>query len=144
MSLSPNRAVNNTKTTIEDYDGDGYPDIVRQEDECTLQIRRSKIKRTNKLKTVITPLGAEYTVDYKLAPSNYDMPNSKWVVSKLDVYDPYATAAEGPSTMNKKFEFHNGRYDRRERDFTDFNMLELLTYIMIILSTDKILIDTII
>ncbi|MBK7695350.1 MAG: thrombospondin type 3 repeat-containing protein [Saprospiraceae bacterium] len=126
LSLSPNRAVNNTKTTIEDYDGDGYPDIVRQEDECTLQIRRSKIKRTNKLKTVITPLGAEYTVDYKLAPSNYDMPNSKWVVSKLDVYDPYATAAEGPSTMNKKFEFHNGRYDRRERDFYGFEYVRTI------------------
>ena len=63
-----NKSHSNTKKTVQDYDGDGYPDLVVQEDNCDLKVYHSKIRRTNKLKMVTLPTGGQYMVDYQLAP----------------------------------------------------------------------------
>ena len=120
------KAQNTTKKSIEDYDGDGFPDFVEQHDDGSITVRHSLIKRTNKLKTISTPVGAEYTLDYDHESSNYDMPGGKWVMSQLDIIDTYSTAGEGVDTTRQEFAYHNGRYDRRERDFYGFEYVRTI------------------
>ena len=122
------KSQNVVRKSIEDYDGDGYPDFVQQFEDCSLGlvVKHSKIRRTNKLKSISTPLGAQYTIDYKLAPPTYDMPNSKWVMSEVIIEDKHAEAIEGPATITKEFAYHNGKYDRRERDFYGFEYVRTI------------------
>ncbi|HLO56875.1 MAG TPA: RHS repeat-associated core domain-containing protein [Saprospiraceae bacterium] len=120
------KSQNLTKKSIEDYDGDGYPDFVQQYDDGKLTVRHSKIGRTNKLKSIKTPFGAEYTVDYKVSQPTYDMPNGKYVMSETKVTDLYATANEGVPTVTKRYAYHNGRYDRRERDFYGYEYVRTM------------------
>jgi RHS repeat-associated protein len=111
---------NVTRKSIEDYDGDGHPDFVEQHIDGKFTVRHNLIRRTNKLKTILTPFGAKYAIDYQVSQPTFDMPNGKYVMSELKVTDLYATANEGEPTITKQFAYHNGRYDRRERDFYGF------------------------
>ena len=47
-------------------------------------------------------------------------------MSKVDVKDPYVTATEGASTVTTEFAYHNGKYDRRERDFYGFEYVRTM------------------
>ena len=106
---------NLTKKSIQDYDGDGFPDFLEQ-DKDVLTVRHSLIKRTNKLKKITTPIGSEYTLDYEHKKSSYDKPGGKWVMSEVAITDNLAhEPIEGPATLRKEYEYHNARYDRRER-----------------------------
>jgi RHS repeat-associated protein len=122
------KSQNIVKKTLEDYDGDGFVDFVVQKDDGTVSVRHSRIKRTNKLKSVLTPLGALYTVDYKLEAPSYEMPSGKWVVASVESKDVRETADEYEvATMSKTkkyYEFYNGVYDRRERDFLGFEIMK--------------------
>src|SRR5690606_24417767 len=44
-----------TKKSIEDFDGDGYPDFIEKNNK-NIKVYYSNIKRTNKLKSVINPI----------------------------------------------------------------------------------------
>lgn len=122
------KSQNIVKKSIEDYDGDGYADFVSQLDDGRVVVRHSNIKRTNKLKSVLTPLGAQYTLDYKLIPPSYEMPTAKWVVSSVESKDVRETDSEyamGTKSKTKKyFDFYNGVYDRRERAFLGFEIMK--------------------
>lgn len=129
VSMQPfSKSKNIVKKSIQDFDGDGYPDYIEQMEDGTLHVRHSSIKRTNKLKSVKTPLGAEYTIDYRLSPSTYDMPNSKWVVSSISTEDLKGIVGveyqdNEAKKVTKYYEFFNGRYDRREREFLGFEIM---------------------
>lgn len=117
------------KKSIEDFDGDGFPDLLlfSEENGGTLSVMHNKTARTNKIKSVSTPIGGVYTVDYKIAPSSFNMPKGKYVVSHVNIYDSRCDETlEGICETRKHFEFHNGKFDRREREFNGFEIMRVI------------------
>ena len=121
------RGQNVTKKTIQDFNGDGYPDYLEQHEDGTVEVRHSQINRTNKLKSIHTPIGGEYVIEYEHQPSTYDLPSGRWVMSELEIKDKLVeTPLEGVASTYKDFAYHNGKYDRRERDFFGFEYIRTI------------------
>ena len=60
------------------------------------------------LKTVTTPLGGSFTLDYTRAGNTTDHPGSVWTMTRLTVDDGYA--ADGPAKTST-FAYDRLRYD---------------------------------
>ncbi len=101
-----------------DVNGDGYPDLVESTDEQAMRVRLSKIGKTNLLKTIHTPLGGAISLDYEITRNTYAMPHSKWLLASVETDD--GLPDDGPSRMKTTFEYQNGYYDRRQREFYGF------------------------
>jgi RHS repeat-associated protein len=76
------------------------------------------IRRTNLLKSVKRPLGATFDMDYERVGNTYDMPNSRFVLSRLSVFDGHI--GEGADTQLTTYKYENGFQNRFERDFYGF------------------------
>ena len=127
----PYSSTNNTiLKSIEDYDGDGYNDFVHQSSEQEMMIKHNMYRRTNKLKTIKNPVGATYAMDYKFLAPTYENPTGKWVMSELKITDNTIAneAVEGVKERLTRFDFYNGKYDRRERDFYGFEYVRTQEY----------------
>jgi len=129
-----NTTYNSTKKIIEDYDGDGFPDYLEYDGGSTMIIRHSNIRRTNKLKKIETPIGAEYTLDYEVIRPSYECPSAKWVMNKVKVADTKngnqivqgSSAAESPGEHTTYYKYSNPNHDRREREFLGFEILRTI------------------
>ena len=121
-------STNKTKKTISDFDGDGFPDLLQEVDNNIINVRYSNIRRTNKLKSVTNPLGGKFTIDYQVKTKTYNNPNAKWVMSDVVIDDGYDLANDGCDTYRKNFEYENGKYDRREREFYGFETVKTIDY----------------
>lgn len=119
---------NKTTKSIVDYDGDGYGDLLEQVSPNTIKVYYSKIRRTDKLKSVTNPLGGKFTIDYKVQKVDYNNPNPKWVMSSVSVDDNYDKVNDGEDVYNKHFVYENGRYDRREREFYGYEQVKVIDY----------------
>lgn len=108
---------NRTESQLQDIDGDGFPDYLTSTTDDLLNVKRSTIARTNKLKSVHTPLGGEFIVDYSRSTPTYDHPGGKWVMQSVVVKD--GIASDGPD-MKTQFAYAKGRYERHERSFLGF------------------------
>ena len=125
-SFSAGSSVNVTMKSVEDYDGDGFPDFVQQYENGNVTVRHSRIKRTNKLKQINTPIGGQFVVDYKHEKPDFHQPTGKWVMSELHIHDVVADPVEGVASFHKDFEYHNGNYDRRERAFFGYEYVRVI------------------
>ncbi len=112
------QSFNRQEEQISDVDGDGFPDFVTSTTDDKLTLKKSNIKRTNLLKSVSRPLGAVIEMDYELTGHTYDMPQSVWALSKVEVYD--GQEGDGIDNMVTKFTYENGYHDRHERTFYGF------------------------
>ncbi|MCB0607337.1 MAG: hypothetical protein KDD12_06470, partial [Lewinella sp.] len=101
-----------------DVNGDGYPDIVKSDNEQTMQVKLSKIGKTNLLKTILNPLGGAVTLDYDITKNTYEMPQSRWLLTSVETDD--GLPGDGPTRMKTTMEYRDGRYDRRQREFYGF------------------------
>jgi RHS repeat-associated protein len=119
--ITISQGADRTKVDFNDIDGDGYPDYLVSDIDNKLTVSRSTIKRTNRLKKVSRPLGGSFVLDYKRVGNTYDMPNSIWALSSVDLYD--GVPGDGPEKRNNTFEYQNGRYNRNEREFYGFGKL---------------------
>jgi RHS repeat-associated protein len=117
-STGVGRGMSVTKQEITDVDGDGFPDYLSSDDEDNLKVKRSTIGKTNLLKSVKRPLGAALVMDYKREGNTYQMPNSVWVLSAVNVNDGFA--GDGADNMKNTFTYESGFYERNERDFYGF------------------------
>ncbi|MDQ6528091.1 SpvB/TcaC N-terminal domain-containing protein [Flavobacterium sp. LHD-85] len=113
VGLSSNR----TESTLQDIDGDGFPDYLTSTEDSNMTVKRSTIARTNKLKAVHNPLGGEFIVDYSRSMPTYDHPGGKWVLQSVVVKD--GIASDGPD-MKTQFAYAKGKYERHERSFLGF------------------------
>jgi RHS repeat-associated protein len=113
VGLSSNR----TETQLQDIDGDGFPDYLTSTVDNAMEVKRSTIARTNKLKAVHTPLGGEFIVDYSRTTPTYDHPGGKWVMQSVVVKD--GITSDGPD-MKTQFAYAKGKYERHERSFLGF------------------------
>jgi RHS repeat-associated protein len=128
ISVGGNIGAGLNKETVQimDFNGDGYPDMVKSDSESSMQVALSKVGKTNMLKQVKRPLGAVITLDYKTKNpgenveigNTYAMPFSKQVLTNAQIFDGYS--GDGESVMRKSFEYYNGYKDRRERTFLGF------------------------
>lgn len=107
-----------SETQFSDVNGDGFPDFLHSTDDDNLHVLPSNIRRTNLLKSVSSPFGAGWQVDYEVAGNTYDLPQSKWVMKELLVWDGFA--GDGPDTSRTTFAYADGKYSRRERETYGF------------------------
>lgn len=110
--------ISREEQSLTDIDGDGFPDVLASNADNQLAVARSTIGRTNLLKKVTRPLGATIELDYARVGNTIPMPQSRWVMSKVEVAD--GVAGDGPATQLMTFKYEKGFYDRRERDFYGF------------------------
>ena len=117
-SVQVNHGASREKIAIIDINGDGFPDILTSTKDNELQVKRSTIGRTNLLKAVKRPLGAEFTVDYKRIGNTYEQPTDVWALAKVEVHDGFE--GDGADTLITEYEYEAGFYDRHEREFYGF------------------------
>ena len=112
-------AVSKTQKAMSDFDGDGFPDLLESDSETSLSVHYSKVGATNKLKTVTTPFGGSYELEYIHSTPTQEHPGGKWVMSKLTVTDTQRDINDCPPVVSV-FDYAGGKRDRRERDFYGF------------------------
>ncbi|NNF33690.1 MAG: DUF4329 domain-containing protein [Saprospiraceae bacterium] len=117
-STSIGRGVDRPLNEINDIDNDGYPDILTSNADGKLTVRKSKIGRTNLLKKVTRPLGAEFTIDYTPITTDSKNPNSLWAFTSVEMYDGYQ--GDGADYIRNQYEYEEGNYDRNEKEFYGF------------------------
>ncbi|MFT3822796.1 MAG: SpvB/TcaC N-terminal domain-containing protein [Chitinophagaceae bacterium] len=110
--------VSRQQDMVMDLDGDGFADLLHSDNDGHLKASVSTIGRTNLLKQVNRPLGASFTLDYERTGNTYKMPQSKWVLKSVDLFD--GLAGDGVDTVRSRFSYEDGYYDRREREFYGF------------------------
>lgn len=108
-------------TSLIDVNGDGYPDHVYSNGFGSLKVAFNQTGKTNKLKSIIRPLGGSIKLDYSCADTTYNMPHSKWVLSRVEVNDGYE--GDGVSSYLTTNRYYDGYYDRLERDFYGFGRI---------------------
>ncbi|MGB6035792.1 MAG: RHS repeat-associated core domain-containing protein [Cryomorphaceae bacterium] len=121
--ISIGRGFSRQETQLMDINNDGFQDYISTKSNDDLRVLFSKIGKTNKLRSINGPLGAEYTLDYEPTTTSYEYPNPKWVMSSLEIYDGHE--GDGEDISKYSFEYRNGKYDRRERD--DYGFAEVET-----------------
>ncbi|MBR2262194.1 MAG: hypothetical protein IJ916_10930, partial [Paludibacteraceae bacterium] len=122
-------SVSRTLSSLSDFDGDGFPDLLESDSESQVKVRYSRIGATNKLKSVTNPFGGKYTIEYTHTQPTTDHPGGKWAMASLIVSD----STDNPK-MISKFRYEDGKRDRREREFLGFGKV----YTMSMEGTDTI------
>lgn len=116
-----------TDKSFVDVNGDGFVDFV-ESDGSKMTVYYSRIGRTNKLKTVHNPINGSFTLDYKPQVKTYGNPNTKWALTNVEVNSGYDFEHGGSQIVRKDYEYHNGKYDRREREFLGYEEVRALDY----------------
>ena len=119
---SVSSGVSHTLTQLADIDGDGMPDFLSSDRENELNVKSSRIFRTNLLKTVENPLGSNFILDYLLTPAIYTHPGGKMALKSVKIYD--GLAGDGIDTTFTSFEYEDGFYSRHERKFYGFSSVK--------------------
>lgn len=105
---------------LRDIDGDGFIDILESDGENDLRVRRSTIRRTNRLRSVTNSLGGKFEIDYEHSTPTYGLPGGKWVMSSVTVdRGIHGNDYDIPNTR-QTFDYANGVRDRHEREFLGF------------------------
>jgi len=117
-SVDASHSVSREQVQLMDIDGDGYPDMLHSDNDGDLQVRRSLIGRTNMLSSVSRPMKGSFRIDYARLGNTYNMPQNKWVLSKVDIAD--GITGDGIDTIKNTFVYEGGYYDRYEREFYGF------------------------
>ncbi|WP_121667978.1 SpvB/TcaC N-terminal domain-containing protein [Mesonia aquimarina] len=118
---------NQTNKTIQDIDGDGFPDLLEKDDNNTnLKVRKSGIGKNYLLKKVNTPLGGYWEATYERKGNTYTMPHNKWALSSIITNDGFdedeINEFEFDETLTT-MKYENPFYHRREREFLGFEKL---------------------
>ncbi len=121
-SGSLSHGISRQESQITDVDGDGFPDFITSENDGELKVKSSTIGKTNLLKKVIRPFNSHFTIDYARAGNTYDLPHNQWVMTSVDLYDGFA--GDGVDWTKYTFDYEDGYYDRREREFYGFETVK--------------------
>ncbi|MEM9050861.1 MAG: SpvB/TcaC N-terminal domain-containing protein, partial [Bacteroidota bacterium] len=116
------RGFSRQETQLMDINNDGFQDYISTKSNNDLKVLFSKIGKTNKLRSITGPLGAEYTLDYQPTATSYKYPNPKWVMNSLEIFDGHE--GDGEDISKYAFVYREGKYDRREREDYGFAQVE--------------------
>ena len=114
-------SIGEQEVSLSDINGDGFLDQVKSDEFGEIKVAYNNTGRTDKLKTIKRPLGAEITLDYKAMDTSYNMPRSKWVLSSVKVYDGHE--GDGVDEYLTTYQYYGGYYDRLEREFYGFETI---------------------
>lgn len=112
---SVSTGVSRTEQMLRDLDGDGYPDHLLSTNDGELTVAQNRTGRTNLLASVTRPLGARMDFDYTRDGNTFDLPQSRWVLSRVEVHD--GQPGDGDDVQLTTYEHQGGAYDRLERQF---------------------------
>ena len=143
-----NFAVNKTRSSFADFNGDGAVDLVTSDENGDLLIYYSKLVKSNFLTKVENPLGGSFEITYELVghqrgsyPAKvkthranerliWDMPTGKWVMSSVTVHDGLNIFSDtdpdidGADQTKVFFAYDGGIQNRREKEFAGFTRVE--------------------
>jgi hypothetical protein len=103
------------EVSIMDIDGDGFPDHLSSDRDNKIEVRRNQIGRTNLLKKVERPLGASFTLEYERDGNTYQLPQSRWNMTRVEVNDGFS--GDGVDTLLTTYKYEDGFHHRQEREF---------------------------
>jgi RHS repeat-associated protein len=109
-----------------DINGDGLPDhVLKLPQERFLRVKLNAAGKSGLLKSVQLPLGGRYELDYERAGNTVDMPQSRWVFSRLTRDDRLGAVVSdrGAHRYTESFSYADGYYDRHEREFRGFALV---------------------
>ena len=125
--------ISEVKKGFKDINGDGYNDLIRYEGNDII-VNYSRIGKTNKLKSISNDVSKQsFVIDYKYTMPDYNDPNARLVLGELRILNPdvFSSTYTQP-TVDKdivtSFNYGNGKYDRREREFLGFEKVETLEF----------------
>src|SRR5262249_47227126 len=104
---------------LSDIDGDGYADFLTSSTDDVLSVARSTIGRTNLLKKVHRPLGATFDLEYTRDGNTFDLPQSRWLMTKVTVFDGHV--GEGADLQVTTYGYIGPKYNRLEREFYGYS-----------------------
>ncbi|MCP4353688.1 MAG: sugar-binding protein [Desulfobacterales bacterium] len=110
------------EVSIRDIDGDGYADRLSSDKDSKIEVRRNRIGRTNMLKTVKRPLGASFSIEYERDGNTYQLPQSRWNMTRVEVVDGFA--GDGVDKLVTTYEYEDGFHHRREREFFGYKTVK--------------------
>ncbi|WP_420209289.1 SpvB/TcaC N-terminal domain-containing protein [Candidatus Electronema sp. JC] len=109
------KGMSRPEVSIMDIDGDGFPDHLSSDRDKSIQVRRNQIGRTNLLMQVERPLGASFTLEYERDGNTYQLPQSRWNLTRVEVNDGFA--GDGVDTLATTYKYEDGFHHRQEREF---------------------------
>lgn len=121
LMVNGNVTASEVSKTFKDINGDGFPDILIDR-ETGFKAYNSNMGAVGKLKAINNSLGNGFELNYVPLGNTYDMPMSKWVlnnVANLKLGEQNESIA-----INDFYEYKNGYYDRREREFYGFELVK--------------------
>lgn len=129
-SFGGEQTINRTENSLDDINGDGFMDILNGGNGSTndgfLKARLSKIGKTNLLRKVNTPTGGSWEVAYERVGNTFEFAQSKYVLSKVKVFDAFTADNNWSSDRNiTSIEYGNPYYDRRDREFFGFDKVKV-------------------
>ena len=110
-----NHSISRPEVSLRDLNGDGYMDHLSSDGDGTAVVALNRTDRTNLLREVRRPLGATIGIDYERDGNTYDLPQSRWNLSRVEVFDGHAGDGEDRSLVT--FRYEGGVHDRNEREF---------------------------
>ncbi len=117
-------AFNEKQVSIQDINGDGYPDILTQgADNGQLIAYLNNLGKTHKLRTVKSALGSNWTADYTRLGNTFDMPQSQYVFTRLETNDGFNGDSEIDVDVDNAIttiNYAGPKQNRREREFMGF------------------------
>ncbi len=109
------RNMSREEIALRDLDGDRNADHVFSDSDGSLTVARNRTDRTNLLKTIHRPLGATIKLEYERDGNTYDLPHSRWNLSRVEVFDGHA--GDGVDALVSVYRYDRGNYNRNEREF---------------------------
>jgi RHS repeat-associated protein len=125
-SLNGSESVSYGALRLTDINGDGAPDqVLRQGDQDYFRVKLNKSPGTGLMKQIVSPTGSITKLEYQKVGNTDDMPQSRFVLSRVTSYDGFEKDESGNlKTYITDFEYQNGKYDRDEREFYGFGIVK--------------------
>jgi YD repeat-containing protein len=123
MNAGANGSASHTAVAVRmtDIDGDGLPDQVLRVPGLGTFAKLNLGGQAGLLKEVKLPYGGKYEVSYKREGNTASMPQARYVMAAV-IRDDGEEEAEGEChRYEERFEYKDGRYDRRYKEFFGFS-----------------------